>query len=38
MTDLTNWTPRPLPAREPLEGRYVRLEPLDARKAWRRAL
>ena len=32
MTDLTNWTPRPLPAREPIEGRYVRLEPLDAAK------
>lgn len=32
MTDLTNWTPRPLPVREPLEGHYVRLEPLDAAK------
>ncbi|WP_271898221.1 GNAT family N-acetyltransferase [Candidatus Phyllobacterium onerii] len=32
MTDLKDWTPRPLPAREPLEGRYVRLEPLDAAK------
>src|SRR5690349_13182988 len=30
MTDLKNWQPRPRPAREPLEGRYVRLEPLDA--------
>ena len=30
--DLKNWTPRPLPAREMLEGRYVRLEPLDAQK------
>ncbi|MBN9070453.1 MAG: GNAT family N-acetyltransferase [Rhizobiales bacterium] len=28
--DLSNWTPRPRPARIPLEGRYVRLEPLDA--------
>ncbi|MDR6634302.1 RimJ/RimL family protein N-acetyltransferase [Phyllobacterium sp. 1468] len=32
MTDLKDWTPRPLPVREPLEGRYVRLEPLDAAK------
>ena len=32
MTDLTNWTPRPVPAREPLEGRFVRLEPLDPQK------
>jgi len=32
MTDLTNWTPRPQPAREPLEGRYVRLEPLDPQR------
>lgn len=30
--DLKNWTPRPRPAREVLEGRYVRLEPLDAQK------
>jgi RimJ/RimL family protein N-acetyltransferase len=30
MTDLSNWTPRPRPARAPLEGRYVRLEPLSA--------
>ncbi|MGH6861604.1 MAG: GNAT family N-acetyltransferase [Phyllobacterium sp.] len=30
MTDLKNWTTRPLPARETLEGRYVRLEPIDA--------
>lgn len=28
--DLTTWTPRPRPERRPLEGRYVRLEPLDA--------
>lgn len=28
--DLADWTPRPRPARVPLEGRYVRLEPLDA--------
>jgi RimJ/RimL family protein N-acetyltransferase len=27
--DLTNWTPRPRPERVVLEGRYVRLEPLD---------
>jgi RimJ/RimL family protein N-acetyltransferase len=32
MTDLTNWTPRPLPARQALEGRFVRLEPLDPAK------
>jgi len=30
MTDLSNWQPRPRPSREPLEGRFVRLEPLDA--------
>src|SRR5688572_13578139 len=30
MTDLSTWTPRPRPARIVLEGRYVRLEPLDA--------
>lgn len=30
--DLKNWTPRPRPGREVLEGRYVRLEPLDAQK------
>ncbi|QDZ02750.1 GNAT family N-acetyltransferase [Nitratireductor mangrovi] len=29
---LKDWTPRPLPRREILEGRYVRLEPLDAAK------
>jgi len=29
MTDLQNWTPRPKPERKVLEGRYVRLEPLD---------
>jgi RimJ/RimL family protein N-acetyltransferase len=29
-TDLRNWQPRPRPAREPIEGRYVRLEPLSA--------
>lgn len=28
--DLTTWTPCPRPDRKPLEGRYVRLEPLDA--------
>ncbi len=26
---LPDWEPRPLPQREPLEGRYARLEPLD---------
>jgi RimJ/RimL family protein N-acetyltransferase len=30
MTDLTDWTSRPLPARQPLEGRYVRLEPISS--------
>lgn len=25
--DLSNWTPRPLPARAPIDGRYVLLEP-----------
>src|SRR5262245_17757466 len=28
--DLKNWQPRPRPKREPMEGRYVRLEPLSA--------
>lgn len=28
--DLKNWQPRPRPGREVMEGRYVRLEPLDA--------
>lgn len=28
--DLSTWTPRERPRREPLEGRFVRLEPLDA--------
>ncbi|MEI5681257.1 MULTISPECIES: GNAT family N-acetyltransferase [unclassified Mesorhizobium] len=28
--DLKNWQPRPRPSREVIEGRYVRLEPLDA--------
>lgn len=28
--DLSHWTPRPPPARAPLEGRYARLEPFDA--------
>ena len=32
MQDLSNWTARPRPTREPMEGRYVRLEPLDAAK------
>ena len=30
--DLSNWRPRPRPGRETLEGRYVRLEPLDAKR------
>jgi RimJ/RimL family protein N-acetyltransferase len=30
MNDLAHWTPRPLPERRVLEGRYCRLEPLDA--------
>ena len=30
MTDLSNWTPRKRPERKTMEGRYVRLEPLDA--------
>jgi len=30
---LPDWTPPPFPAREPLEGRYVRLEPIDERFA-----
>lgn len=29
--DLTDWTPRPRPERKLLDGRTVRLEPLDAR-------
>jgi RimJ/RimL family protein N-acetyltransferase len=28
--EFANWQPRPRPSRVPLEGRYVRLEPLDA--------
>ncbi|MGB4072435.1 GNAT family N-acetyltransferase [Pseudomonas sp.] len=28
--DLSNWQPRPAPQREPLAGRFVRLEPLDS--------
>ena len=31
MTDLAGWTPRPRPERKVHEGRYLRLEPLDAR-------
>lgn len=27
--DLSHWTPRERPAKQPLEGRYVRLEPMD---------
>lgn len=30
MEDLSQWTPRQRPERQPMEGRYVRLEPLDA--------
>ena len=30
--DLKSWTPRPKPERKALDGRYVRLEPLDAAK------
>ncbi len=30
MTDLAAWSPRPRPERVTLEGRYVRLEPLDS--------
>jgi RimJ/RimL family protein N-acetyltransferase len=30
MDDLNQWTPRQRPERQPMEGRYVRLEPLDA--------
>jgi RimJ/RimL family protein N-acetyltransferase len=29
MTDLSDWTARALPSREAMEGRHVRLEPLD---------
>lgn len=29
-SDLSSWTPRERPRREPLDGRFVRLEPLDA--------
>jgi hypothetical protein len=29
MHDLTSWTLRPLPVLAPMEGRFVRLEPLD---------
>ena len=29
MSDLRAWTPRPRPERQTLEGRFVRLEPLD---------
>ncbi|MFK4825535.1 GNAT family N-acetyltransferase [Paenochrobactrum sp. BZR 588] len=32
MTDLTNWTPREYPQRLILDGRYVRLEPLDTER------
>ena len=29
-SDLKNWRPRPRPERRPIEGRYVRLEPLSS--------
>ena len=32
MSELTGWTPRARPAREAMEGRYVRLEPLDPQR------
>ncbi len=32
MEDLSNWTPREQPHLSPMEGRYVRLEPLSAAK------
>lgn len=32
MEDLSQWTPRPRPERQSMEGHYVRLEPLDARR------
>lgn len=28
--DLSHWQPRPFPPHEPLQGRFIRLEPLDA--------
>lgn len=30
--DLSNWTPRPKPSTQPMEGRFVRLEKLDPAK------
>ncbi|WP_265500765.1 GNAT family N-acetyltransferase [Paracoccus beibuensis] len=33
MIDPTTWTPRPGPTRAPMDGRYVRLEPLQAAHA-----
>ena len=30
---LPGWTPPPLPPREPIDGRYVRVEPIDERFA-----
>lgn len=32
MSDLNEWTPRQRPARAPIEGRHVRLEPLDPQR------
>ena len=29
-TDLSQWQPRPFPPHDPLQGRFIRLEPLDA--------
>jgi RimJ/RimL family protein N-acetyltransferase len=31
--ELPDWTPPPIPSREPMAGRYVRLEPIDERFA-----
>ena len=31
MENLSRWVPRPVPGRVTLEGRFCRLEPLDAR-------
>ena len=32
MSELSGWTPRARPARTPMEGRHVRLEPLDPQR------
>lgn len=31
MSELSDWSPRPLPTRAPMDGRFVRLEPIDPR-------